>query len=151
MTKRFTLAATAGLLLSAPVLMAAQAPQAGADLQVHLTGLRSAKGVVHLCLSARPDKFLDCKADKTALARTVPARAAGRLDLGPVRPGTYALLIVHDENQNGKLDMTLGIPREGFGFSNNPAMRPRPPRWEEIRFTMPATPTTQQIRVRYVL
>jgi uncharacterized protein (DUF2141 family) len=34
--------------------------------------------------------------------------------------GTYALVVVHDENMNGKLDTTrLGIPMEGYGFSND--------------------------------
>lgn len=130
---------------------AAGGPPGGADLQVQLTGLRSAKGVVHLCLSANPAKFLKCKDDPAAISRSVPAAEAGRLDLGAVMAGTYALLVVHDENRNGRLDMTLGIPREGFGFSNNPALKPRPPRWEEIRFTVPATPSVQQVRVRYVL
>ncbi|WP_300975180.1 DUF2141 domain-containing protein [Sphingomonas sp. LHG3406-1] len=128
-----------------------QAGTGSADLQVQLTGLRSAKGLVHLCLTASPAKFLNCKDDPAAVSRSVEAGKAARLDLGKVRPGTYALLIVHDENRNGKLDMTLGIPREGFGFSNNPAMKPRAPKWEEIRFTMPASPTVQQIRIRYVL
>jgi len=128
----------------------AQAP-GGADLQVELSGLRSTKGVVHLCLTSSAKRFLECKEDHTAIARTIPASRAAKLDLGPVRPGTYALLIVHDENNNGRLDMTLGIPREGFGFSNNPAMRPRPPHWDEIHFTMPPKATQQEVRIRYVL
>lgn len=127
------------------------APQAGADLQVQLSGLRSGKGMVHLCLTASPARFLDCKGDPKAVSRSVPAAAAAKLDLGSVRSGTYALLVVHDENRNGRLDMTLGIPREGFGFSNNPAMKPRPPKWEEIRFTVPQAASVQQVRVRYVL
>jgi uncharacterized protein (DUF2141 family) len=127
------------------------APAPGSDLKVELDGLRSGRGVVHLCLTSSQRRFLGCKEDRSAVARTVPAGEAQRLDLGRVRPGTYALLIVHDENGNGKLDMMMGIPREGFGFSNNPAMRPRAPRWEEIRFTMPATALKQQVRVRYVL
>ncbi|WP_344694995.1 DUF2141 domain-containing protein [Sphingomonas rosea] len=137
--------------LALVVAMPAAAAPAGNDLRVELTGIRSAKGVVHLCLSGDPSRYLDCKGDKGALWRTVPAGQAGRFDLGAVKPGTYALLVVHDENNNGKLDMTLGIPREGFGFSNNPALRPRAPKWDEIRFTVPATASVQRIRVRYVL
>lgn len=140
----------AASLLVAGATIGAGVP-AGADLQVQLSGVRSGKGVVHLCLTASPGKFLDCKSDPAAVSRTLAAGAAGRVDLGPVRPGTYALLVVHDENRNGKLDMMMGIPREGFGFSNNPAMKPRAPKWEEIRFAMPASPSVQQIRVRYVL
>jgi uncharacterized protein (DUF2141 family) len=126
-------------------------PKPGADLQVQLSGLRSGKGMVHLCLSASVTRFLHCKDDPSAVARSIPASAAGRLDLGTVKAGTYALLVVHDENRNGRLDMTLGIPREGFGFSNNPAMKPRAPKWEEIRFTVPQTASVQQVRIRYVL
>jgi uncharacterized protein (DUF2141 family) len=136
--------------LAALGTMGADAP-AGSDLKVELSGLRSGKGVVHLCLTASEQRFLTCKEDRSAVARTIPAGQAQRLDLGSVRPGTYALLIVHDENGNGRLDMMMGIPREGFGFSNNPAMRPRAPKWEEIRFTMPAASLKQQVRVRYVL
>ena len=32
----------------------------------------------------------------------------------------YAVRFIHDENQNEKLDTNiLGIPKEGFGFSND--------------------------------
>jgi uncharacterized protein (DUF2141 family) len=35
-------------------------------------------------------------------------------------PGTYALVAFHDENTNGELDTNwLGIPKEGYGFSND--------------------------------
>lgn len=36
-------------------------------------------------------------------------------------PGEYAVSVFLDENNNGKLDTNvIGIPRERFGFSNNP-------------------------------
>ena len=43
-----------------------------------------------------------------------------RCDFEDIPSGTYALAIVHDENMNGKLDTNLlGIPKEGYGFSND--------------------------------
>jgi uncharacterized protein (DUF2141 family) len=43
-----------------------------------------------------------------------------RCDFADIAPGTYALAVVHDENMNGKLDTNwLGIPTEGYGFSND--------------------------------
>jgi uncharacterized protein (DUF2141 family) len=153
MDKRKTGIMAASLLIAAATIGAAPAPalRTGADMQVQLSGLRSSKGMVHLCLTASPARFLECKNDPAAVLRSVPAATAARLDLGAVRSGTYALLVVHDENRNGRLDMMLGIPREGFGFSNNPAMKPRAPKWEEIRFNVPATASVQQVRIRYVL
>lgn len=41
-------------------------------------------------------------------------------DFEDIPQGTYALAVVHDENMNGKLDTNwLGIPTEGYGFSND--------------------------------
>jgi uncharacterized protein (DUF2141 family) len=139
------------IAVGALATVGAGSPPPPSDLRVELNGLRSARGVVHLCLTSSEQRFLKCKNDRSAVARTIPAGKAQRLELGQVRPGTYALLIVHDENENGKLDMMMGIPREGFGFSNNPSVRPRAPRWEEIRFTMPPSGLKQQVRMRYVL
>ncbi len=43
-----------------------------------------------------------------------------RCDFEDVPPGTYAIAAAHDENMNGKLDTNaLGIPTEGYGFSND--------------------------------
>ena len=37
-----------------------------------------------------------------------------------VKPGKYAVRFIHDENENEELDTNfIGIPKEGFGFSND--------------------------------
>jgi uncharacterized protein (DUF2141 family) len=33
--------------------------------------------------------------------------------------GSYAVMVYHDENDNGTLDHKLGLPNEAMGFSNN--------------------------------
>jgi len=141
---------TLALAAAALLTTGATAP-APAEVTLQLHGLRNAKGVVHVCLTSDAARFLDCQKVAGSVGRTLPAGQAGRIALGRVPAGTYALLVVHDENRNGKLDMMLGIPREGFGFSNNPAMKPRAPRWDEIRFVIAPGAATQAIRVRYVL
>jgi uncharacterized protein (DUF2141 family) len=41
--------------------------------------------------------------------------------------GQYAVQVLHDENENGKLDFnSMGIPAEGHGASNNPVVMRRP-------------------------
>ena len=38
-----------------------------------------------------------------------------------ILPAKYAIRYFHDENENDKLDTNLlGIPKEGYGMSNNP-------------------------------
>ena len=43
-----------------------------------------------------------------------------RCDFLDIPPGTYALAVIHDENMDGKLGTNwLGVPKEGYGFSND--------------------------------
>lgn len=105
--------------------------------------------MIQLCVTADPAHFPDCsKAD--ALKRTVPA-SARTVRLEGLAPGSYAVSLFHDENQNGRLDTLFGIPREGFGFSRNPVVRFGPPRFDAARFEMTAPTTEQAIRLRYLL
>ena len=56
-------------------------------------------------------------------------------DFEDIPPGTYALAVVHDENMNGKLDTHLpGIPREGYGFSNDASALLGPPSFYDASF-----------------
>ena len=127
-------------------------PPRGAELDVAVNGLRNVKGVVMLCLTRRPDAiYLRCDEDPARISRIVTAREAGAIHIKDMAPGDYSLLVIHDENRNGRLDKMLGMPREGFGFSRNPAIRFGPPRYGDVRFTVPVGRSRQAIKLRYLL
>lgn len=49
--------------------------------------------------------------------------------------GKYAITVFHDENGNGKLDTGMfGIPKEGYGFSNNARGMFGPPSFGDSSF-----------------
>jgi len=51
--------------------------------------------------------------------------------------GTYALSLFHDTNHNGVLDTNLfGIPKEGYGFSQNPKTFLNAPEFDACQFTL---------------
>jgi uncharacterized protein (DUF2141 family) len=53
-----------------------------------------------------------------------------------VKPGEYALLAMHDENENYMMDFEAsGMPKESFGLSNNP-MSFGPPQFNEAKFAV---------------
>lgn len=112
--------------------------------------LRSIKGTIRLCLTRERRHFPDCKSDPAAFRQSGPARDAS-LDLKGIPPGAYALSIMHDENGNGRLDTFAGIPKEGFGFSRNPAIRFGPPNFAAVVFTVSGGHNRQAVRVRYLL
>ncbi|WP_448665169.1 DUF2141 domain-containing protein [Sphingomonas sp. CJ20] len=120
------------------------------SLEVEIVRLRSDKGMLRLCLTATPGNFPTCKDGADGITRSVPARA-GHITLDGLPLGSYAIAIIHDENGNGKLDTVMGIPREGFGFSRNPAIGFGPPRFSAAQFGLSTGAERQQVRIRYLL
>jgi uncharacterized protein (DUF2141 family) len=121
-----------------------------ASLELDVQNLRSAKGLLQICLTARPESFPNCKNDPRAISRSVAATQAS-VQFDGLAPGNYAIAIVHDENGNKRLDTVMGIPREGFGFSRNPAIGFGPPRFDAARFAVDGAGKPQQVKMRYLL
>lgn len=132
------------MALSSALLIGAAEP---GTVELELAGLRSGKGVVQVCLTRDSARFPDC--GKDAL-RTMPA-GQSHLRVDGLPSGTYAIALFHDENRNGRLDTTFGIPREGFGFSRNPPLRFGPPKFNAARFPIGAGETEQQVKLKYLL
>lgn len=139
------LAAAALALLALP-LTGAVSP---ASLDVSVERLRSAKGLLQICLTADPDNFPACVDDADAVTRSVPA-GVRQIRFAGLPRGRYALAVIHDENGNSRLDTFAGIPREGFGFSRNPSAMFGPPRFAAARFAVDGDAQTQQVRMRYI-
>ena len=63
--------------------------------------------------------------------------------------GDYAIAIFHDSNTNGRLDKNfLGIPKEGYGFSENATALMSTPAFEKAKFTLSRT-YTSEIKMKY--
>lgn len=138
------------LILALPLLLGAATDAPGVDVVVHVSGLRSHKGQVLACLSDKPASFPDCSKDASARRMAMPAAQAASIAFGPVPAGTYAISLLHDENGNGRADMAVFIPKEGFGFSRNPAIAFGPPRFARAAFVVTDTPVQQNVQMRYI-
>lgn len=117
-------------------------------VRLEIDHLRDKRGVIRLCLIARADHFPDCRpSDHQA---TIKARRE-RIEYAfkGVRPGVYAIAAFHDADGNGRLNKMLGIPLEGFAFSQNPRLRPRAPRFDEVSFSSLGSPV-QRLQMRYL-
>lgn len=148
-------AAKAGALLVLGALLPAMAPAASpaapvGSLEIDVAGMRSARGLIRICLTAEPRNFPGCVDDKHAVTRSVPA-SQHIIRFDDLPPGNYAAALIHDENSNAKLDTLLGIPREGFGFSRNPPIGFGPPRFAAAEFALGGVAETQQVTMRYML
>lgn len=81
----------------------------------------------------------------------MPTAAATELDFVDLPPGSYAVALFHDENDNGRLDKRFGIPTEGFGFSNNPHLWFGPPSFKAARVALTAGRVDETVRLTYLL
>ena len=118
-------------------------------LEISLSGMRSARGDVRLCIWHGPERFggNKCGGEQVVVPATTPVVS---VDV-PLAPGDYAVSLIHDENGNGKLDTNfLGIPKEGVGFSKNPKISFGPPTYAATRFDV-AADTVEPIRMKYFL
>jgi uncharacterized protein (DUF2141 family) len=65
-------------------------------------------------------------------------------------PGKYGASVLHDENKNDKMDKNVaGIPKEGYGETNNPKPRFRAATFDESLFTLPPEGKILTISVQY--
>jgi uncharacterized protein (DUF2141 family) len=122
----------------------------GADLEVRLEQLRSAKGTLRLCLTRERRHFPDCKGDPRALKQSAPA-AGGAVRLAGVAPGAYALSVIHDENGNGRLDTFAGIPQGGLRLLAQPGDPLRSAELRGGRVQRGHRRQSQAVRIRYLL
>ena len=64
-------------------------------------------------------------------------------------PGFYAVAIMHDESKNGDMDYNLiGIPKEGYCFSNNVKPKLATPRFEQTKVWIESD-TTIVVQMKY--
>ena len=123
---------------------------AHATLDITVRGITSAKGVIRLAICPPAVGFPDCKGHELRSASLPIHNLEARIQFTDLPAGTYGISVFHDANANGKLDLFLGIPREGYGFSRNPPFRPRAPRFNEVEMAVSGAAATT-ISLRYIL
>ncbi len=83
-----------------------------------VVGLRNNSGLLDFGVY-RASYWLDDRGRITR-CRVRPANRTATCTIAVPGPGTYAIAFGHDENSNGRVDQGfLGIPLEGYGFSND--------------------------------
>ncbi|MGI3776855.1 MAG: DUF2141 domain-containing protein [Janthinobacterium lividum] len=116
---------------------------------VDATGAKPVAGNVTFTLyGANPAAFLAHRGS-IALTRVTLASPRAEACFALSAPGAYAVAIYHDANDNHRFDRTLlGLPAEGYGFSNNvvPLLIPS---YASVRIMVPAGESRISIRLIY--
>lgn len=92
----------------------------------------------------------ETNAETDTLDDVVITQAVLAITFTDIAPGTYAVSVLHDENEDGELNTgTFGIPAEGFGFSKNPEIRTGAPDFSEAAIVVVGAEATTQVELIY--
>ncbi|WP_236515897.1 DUF2141 domain-containing protein [Sandaracinus amylolyticus] len=88
--------------------------------------------------------------EELAICRSRIVRGRARCRFGGLAPGVYGVAFFHDEDRDGQVDRDwLGIPTEGFGFSNDAPTPFAPPSWSSAALQVRGPVTRARVAVRY--
>lgn len=120
-------------------------------LTVRISGLRDQQGHVCLKLFDGSRGFPGQNQDVVQGQCVAIAENPMNITLDGLTYGNYAVALYHDRNEDKVLNRgSLGIPLEGYGFSNNPPVKPAPAEFGEAMFLLAGPQTAIDIVVRYL-
>ncbi len=119
------------------------------EILLTVVNVRNSNGYLLAALHDREEMFPN---EGDALMYTKVKAAAGKtlLRFSVDAPGRYAVALFHDENDNGVLDTNLmGIPVEGYGFTNNARGTFGPPDFWDAIVRVDGGVVAQSIQLTY--
>ena len=120
-------------------------------LKINILALRNAKGTIRVAFYNTSESFDNEKAlfVKT-ISKSDVTKGAISVSYTGIKPGTYGIAILDDENNNQKMDYGLMLPKEGFGFSNYYHTGMSRPKFDSFDFIFGSEDKVIEIKVRYM-
>jgi len=114
-------------------------------LTVEVSGIQNARGNILIGLQRDANTIIEGRVAEID-AKTMTAKAV----FEKVPEGVYGVSVLHDENKNGQMDWDpVGMPLEGYGFSNNPPKQMGPPPFADFKFDLQQPGKTLDITLIY--
>ena len=102
----------------------------GPNITVTIQNIKNDKGSVILGLHTE-DTFMKGPGIKNLKSKIENGQVT--VTFKNIEVGTYAIMVMHDENDNNRMDFENGMPLESYGMSNNP-MSYGPPQYQDAKF-----------------
>jgi len=117
---------------------------------IGITNLRSEKGSIQMGIYKDDESFQEEK--EFMLKRFSKKNMKGNILVVKMQlePGEYGFALLDDENDNGKMDYGIMLPKEGFGFSNYYHKGMKRPHFEQFKFNVGQHTTRVKVKVKYM-
>lgn len=111
--------------------------------------LKSSKGHILAALYKQKEGFPQDRSKVFMSAKTEIKDKKATIIFENIPHGEYAIASFHDENDNGEMDKNFfGIPKESYGFSNNPKIMFSAPSFDEAKFNHNLSETSIIIKMK---
>ncbi|HEY3814892.1 MAG TPA: DUF2141 domain-containing protein [Caulobacteraceae bacterium] len=138
----------AAVALCAPILLASVTAASAGDVTVNVHGLQAKHGTVYVVLDDQDHFLKPGAAIKTMLAD--PPAGDHSFVLKDVPPGDYAVVVLHDENDNRQMDYdSSGRPTEGWALTRFAADQMRFPTFDDAKVTVAAGGGSFDVTMNY--
>lgn len=119
------------------------------SVSVMLSNVRNASGSCNVALYTSAGTFLNPK--QAYRSKVVKAqKGVVKVTFDDVPAGTYAIAVIHDENNDATLNTNIiGIPKEGYGASNNNLPWTSAPSYAKAAFLVSGAAKDLVINLRY--
>jgi uncharacterized protein (DUF2141 family) len=123
------------------------APQNTSIIDLHIHEAKSDEGLVRILVFDSEKGYPD-QPDQALRSYSIPLKDGKcNLKITDLKPGTYAICVIHDADGNGKLNTNpVGYPTEKYGFSNNARAYFSAPAFSKAAFELKHE--TKQIRIQ---
>ena len=121
------------------------------DTKVSIVGVRSGKGKIVVNVF-KDNETYDKQQPYKQFLFDKKGLAGGKMAVScTLEPGVYGITLLDDENENGKIDKNmLGIPKEGFGFSNFFMEKMKKPSFDDFKVDLKQANVQVEITVKYM-
>lgn len=119
-------------------------------LFVNVDNVRYSRGLIAATLYTDDRRKFLAKRGSLYVGRVPARQGRTRVCIHVPAPGIYAVAVYHDADADRSFDRTgLGLPDEGFGFSNNPPTFFGLPNFDRVRIRVPRSELSTTVRLRY--
>jgi uncharacterized protein (DUF2141 family) len=128
-----------------------EGPNSTTTLTVQVSGMNAAKGEMAITIyPSDPKKFL-ARTGKLLRVRTATVAPTTSACFNLPAAGVYAVAVYHDANADSDFNRSvIGMPTEGFGFSNDAPTKFGLPAFDTVKFPVKAGANSIRVKLRYV-
>lgn len=119
-------------------------------LELEISEFRNTKGHVLISVFDNANDYPDSEGKAIANKKVKVTQKTHTITIEDLPQGEYAVVFLHDENDNEEMDTNfVGSPEEGYGASNDAVNTFSAPKYDEAKFFLEGEKKSLKLKIFY--